>query len=127
MIVLDASAAVLALLNAGDARRSLATDTVAIPHLADSEVVNAVRSQVLRGQIGADDAGAALARWARLGVRRFAVVGLLARIWELRDNLTAYDATYVALAEALACELVTADARLARAPGPRCPVTVVRR
>jgi predicted nucleic acid-binding protein len=82
---------------------------------------------VLRGQIGADDAGAALARWARLGVRRFAVVGLLARVWELRDNLTAYDATYVALAEALACELVTADARLAQAPGPRCRITVVRR
>ena len=52
MIVFDASAAVLALLNAGDARRSLATDIVAVPHLADSEVVNAVRSQVLRGQIG---------------------------------------------------------------------------
>lgn len=127
MIVFDASAAVLALLNAGDARRSLATDTVGVPHLADSEVVNAVRSQVLRGQIGANDAGVALARWAQLGVRRFAVVGLLARIWELRDNLTAYDATYVALAEALACELVTADARLARAPGPRCTITVVRR
>jgi len=127
VIVLDASAAVLGLLNAGDARRSLATETVAVPHLADSEVVNAVRSQVLRGQIGADDASAALARWARLGVRRFAAVGLLARMWELRDNLTGYDATYVALAEALECELVTADARLARAPGPRCTITVVRR
>lgn len=60
-------------------------------------------------------------------MRRFAAVGLLPRIWELRDNLTAYDATYVALAEALACELLPADARLARAPGPTCPVTVVRR
>lgn len=127
MIVLDASAAVLALLNDGDARRSLATETVAVPHLADSEVVNTVRAQLLRGEVGADDAGAALARWARLGLRRFAVVGLLARIWELRDNLTAYDATYVALAEALACQLVTADARLARAPGPTCTITVVRR
>lgn len=127
MIVLDASAAVLALLNDGDARRSLATETVAVPYLADSEVVNTVRARLLRGEVGADDAGAALARWARLGLRRFAVVGLLARIWELRDNLTAYDATYVALAEALACELVTADARLARAPGPTCTITVVRR
>jgi predicted nucleic acid-binding protein len=54
------------------------------------------------------------------------VVGHLPRIWQLRDNLTAYDATYVALAEALSCELVTADARLARAPGPACPITVVR-
>lgn len=127
MIVLDASAAVLGLLNDGDARRSLATESVAVPHLADSEVAQALRAQLLRGDVGADDAGTALAHWARLGLRRFAAVGLLSRIWELRDNLTAYDATYVALAEALACDLVTADARLARAPGPTCPITVVRR
>jgi predicted nucleic acid-binding protein len=127
VIVLDASAAVLGLLNDGDARRSLATRPVAIPHLADAEVVSAMRAQVLRGSVGADDAGDALARWTRLGVRRFPLFGLVPRIWELRDNLTAYDATYVALAEALACELVTADARLARAPGPTCPITVVRR
>jgi len=127
VIVLDASAAVLGLLNDGDARRSLSTQPVAIPHLADAEVVSAMRAQVRRGTVGADDAGAALARWTRLGVRRFAVVGLVSRIWDLRDNLTASDATYVALAEALACELVTADARLARAPGPTCPITVVRR
>ena len=55
------------------------------------------------------------------------MVGLLPRIWELRDNLTAYDATYVALAEGLACDLVTADARLAQAPGPSCAIKVVRR
>lgn len=127
MIVLDASAAVLALLNDGDARRSLATGTVAIPHLADSEVASALRAQVLRGHVGASNAGVALARWASLGLRRLAVVGLLSRIWALRDNLSAYDATYVALAEALACELVTADARLAQAPGPTCAITVVRR
>ncbi len=127
MIVLDASAGVLALLNDGDARPLLATRTVAVPHLADSEVASALRAQVLRGQISAEDARAALGRWAQLGLRRFAAVGLLARIWELRDNLTAYDATYVALAEALGCELVTADARLAQAPGPTCVITVVRR
>ena len=127
MIVLDASAALLALLNDGDARRSLATEAVAVPHLADSEVAHALRGQVLRGRLGAGSAERVLARWARIGVRRFPVVGLLPRIWALRDNLTAYDATYVALAEALACELVTADARLARAPGPACAITVVRR
>lgn len=127
MIVLDASAAILALLNDGDARRSLATEAVAVPHLADSEVAHALRAQVLRGAVGADEAAAALAAWARLGVRRLGVVGLLSRVWELRDNVTAYDATYVALAERLACELVTADARLAQAPGPTCPITVVRR
>lgn len=127
MIVLDASAGVLALLNDGEARRSLASETVAIPHLADSEVTQALRAHVLRGQIGADDARAALDRWMRLGLRRYGAVGLIARLWELRDNLTAYDATYVALAETLACELVTADARLAQAPGPTCAITVVRR
>jgi len=127
VIVVDASAAVLALLNDGNARRLLAEETVAVPHLADSEVAHALRSQVLRGHLGADDAGAVLARWARLGLRRFAVSGLLARIWELRDNVTAHDATYIALAEGLTCELVTADARLAQAPGPRCAITVVRR
>ena len=126
MIVLDASAAVLALLNDGDARRSLASETVAVPHLAEAEVAHALRAHVLRGRVSADHAGAALARWARLGLRRFTVVGLLPRIWELRDNLTAYDATYVALADGLACDLVTADARLAQAPGPSCSIKVVR-
>ena len=127
MIVLDASAAVLALLNDGDARQALAREMTAIPHLADAVVAHALRSQVLRGTVGAADAQTALARWARLGVRRYAVVGLLRRIWELRDNVTAYDASYVALAEALGCHLVTADGRLAQAPGPRCPITVLRR
>ena len=126
MIVLDASAAVLALLNDGDARHSLATEDVAVPHLADSEIAHALRAQVLRSRVDADDAWTALGRWERLGMRRFAAVGLLGRIWDLRDNLTAYDATHVALAEALACDLLTADARLAQAPGPTCPITVVR-
>jgi predicted nucleic acid-binding protein len=57
---------------------------------------------------------------------RVPVVGMLDRIWALRDNLSAYDATYVAVAETLDAPLVTADARLARAPGPTCPITVVR-
>jgi predicted nucleic acid-binding protein len=126
VIVFDASAAVLALVNDGDARRSLATETVAVPHLVDAEVAHALRAQVLRGRVSADDARAGLARWARLGLRRYAAVGLLSRIWELRDNLSAYDATYVALAEASGCDLVTADARLARAPGPKCAIRVVR-
>jgi len=52
---------------------------------------------------------------------------VLDRIWELRDNLSAYDAGYIALAERLGCALVTADARLSRALGIRCPVTVVPR
>ena len=127
MIVLDASAAVLALLNDGDARRTLAREIAAVPHLADSEIAQALRSQVLRGTVGAAVAHTALTHWARLGVRRFPVVGLLDRVWELRDDVTAYDATYVALAEALGYGLLTADARLAQAPGPTCAITVIRR
>lgn len=126
MIVVDASAAVLGLLNDGDSRQALATEDVAIPHLADSEIAHALRAQARRRTVGQGDAERALQRWARLGVRRHAVVGLLPRIWELRDNVTAYDATYVALAEALSCPLLTGDARLAAAPGPRCPMLVVR-
>lgn len=126
MIVVDASAAVLGLLNDGDARRTLRSEAVAVPHLADSEVASALRSQVLRGTVQDVQARGALDRWAQLGMRRFAVSSLLDRVWELRGNLTCYDATYVALAEAIGCELLTADRRLAGAPGPACPITVVR-
>jgi predicted nucleic acid-binding protein len=127
LIVVDASAAVLGMLNDGDARRMLAGEPLAAPHLADSEVAQALRSQVMRGALDIEDARRALRGWSRLGIERFAVTGLLDRVWELRQNITAYDATYVALAEALGCGLVTADARLGGATGPTCTVTVVRR
>ena len=126
MIVVDASAAVLGLLNDGDARSYLADEPFACPHLTDSELVHALRAHVLRGEIAAADAERALGAWARLGMYRVPVVGLLQRIWELRENLGGYDATYVAVAETLDTPLLTADARLARAPGPTCPITVVR-
>jgi predicted nucleic acid-binding protein len=127
VIVIDASAAVLGLLNDGDARATLSEQAMLCPHLADAEVAYALRSQVLRGAVDSSAAERALDVWARLGLQRIGVSGLLARIWQLRDNLSAYDATYVAVAEAFEVPLVTADARLARAPGPRCPITVVRR
>lgn len=127
MIVMDASAIVFGLLNDGDARRTLASAAIAVPHLADPEVAHALRSQVLRGAASDADAHTALDRWSRLGIRRFSAVGLLGRVWELRHNLTAYDATYVALAETIGCDLVTGDRRLAAAPGPACPITVIRR
>jgi predicted nucleic acid-binding protein len=126
VIVVDASAAVLGLLNDGDSRQVLGAEDVSVPHLVDSEIAQALRAQVRRGKVDPGDAGRALARWAELGVRRHPAVGLLPRIWGLRDNVTAYDATYVALAEALGCPLLTGDARLAAAPGPRCPMMVVR-
>jgi predicted nucleic acid-binding protein len=126
VIVVDASAAVLGLLNDGDARAFLANEPFACPHLADSEIVHALRGTVRSGDVDMADAEKALETWARLGMERVPIVGLLARIWELRENLTAYDATYVAVAEGLGVPLVTADGRIARAPGPTCPITVVR-
>lgn len=125
MIVMDASAAILGLLNNGETRSMLQQSAVVCPHLADSEVTHALRSQVIRGVLDVGDAWRAIDTWGRLGIERIGVRGLLPRVWELRENLSAYDATYIALAEALEAPLVTADSRLARARGPRCPITVV--
>jgi predicted nucleic acid-binding protein len=127
VIVVDASAAVSALLNAGPARQALATERTCVPHLIDSEVANALRRGVAASRIDSGDAWAALDRWRQLGLSRYAVFPLLGRIWELRENLSAYDASYVALAESLVCTLLTADARLGWSPGLRCPVKVVPR
>lgn len=125
MIVADASAAVSALLNAGAARRALGDEQVHAPHLIDAEVANALRRQVAARRLGAGAAWTALDAWRQLGMTRYPVVGLLARVWELRHNVSAYDASYIALAEHLRCPLVTADARLGRARGSRCTVTIV--
>lgn len=127
MIVVDASAAVLALLADGEARARLAHEPFAVPHLIDAEIANAFRMQVRRGAIDSRDAARAVDVWAQLGMHRVDAVGMLPRIWELRENLTAYDATYVAVAEALDAELVTADLRLTRAPGLLCTTSFVGR
>lgn len=127
MIVIDASAALSALLNAGPARRALAGARLHAPHLIDSEIANGLRRRVTARQIDADTAWTALNIWRRLGMTRYAVFSLLDRVWELRENMSAYDASYVALAELLGCSLLTADGRLGRAPGVRCAVTVVPR
>lgn len=127
MIVVDASAALAALLNAGAARRKLAEEQLHVPHLVDSEVASGLRRRVAAGQVREETARAALGSWRRLGATRYPVVGLLGRVWELRANVSAYDASYVALAEFLDCALLTADARLSRAPGIRSAVTVVPR
>lgn len=127
MIVLDASAALSGLLNAGPARESLAGEQLHAPHLVDSEVASGLRRHVASHRIAADEGWAALDAWRRLGLTRYPMHGLLERVWDLRENLSAYDADYVALAESLGCFLVTADARISRAPGARCPITVVPR
>ena len=127
MIVVDASAALAALLNAGPARRALGSDQVHVPHLIDSEIANGLRRAVAGGRVRADEGWAALDAWWHLGVARYPVVRILDRVWELRTNLPAYDASYVALAEQLDCALLTADRRLSRAPRVRCTITVVPR
>jgi predicted nucleic acid-binding protein len=124
MIVVDASAALSALLNDGPARRLLGTERLHTPHLVDSEIASGLRRRVGANELSADGGWDALNTWRRLAMTRYSMRGLLERIWELRDNVSAYDASYVALAESLECELVTADARLSRAARIGCPVTV---
>lgn len=123
----DASAGLSALLNAGPARRALADEQVHVPHLADAEVASVLRRKVAAGELDAPAGWTALDTWRRLGMSRHPMVALLERMWALRDNLSPYDASYVALAELLGCALLTADGRLARAPGTHCPITVVPR
>jgi len=127
VIVVDASAAIAALLNNGPARAALASESVHVPHIIDPEIANGLRGLVASGKIRAKSGAVSLTTWQRLGVARYPIVGILDRVWSLRHNLSAYDASYVALAEALQCSLVTADGRLARASGVRCPITTVPR
>ena len=127
MIVVDASAALSALQNDGAARRAMGSQQLHVPHLVDSEVASGLRRRVAARELEPDAGWAALALWRQLGMTRHPAFALLDRVWELRANLSAYDACYVALAESLDCSLLTADARLSRAPGIRCPITVVPR
>ena len=130
MIVLDASVVVEWLL-----RRPLA-DAVAerlhrpgetrhVPHLLSVEVAQVIRRLVLRGEAAAERGAAALTDLADFGVERYPHEPFLPRMWELRDNLSAYDAVYVALAEVLDAPLVTLDAGLLRAPAHRAAVDLV--
>ena len=88
-----------------------------VPHLADIEVAQALRRYVRDGELSAADAADALESLRALDLQRHAHEPLLDRVWSLRQNLSAYDAVYVALAEVLGTRLLTCDGRLARAPG----------
>jgi len=96
LIVVDASAALSPVLNAGAARRTLTSERLRAPRLIDSEVANGLRRRVAAQQLNAADGWRALDAWRRLGMTRYPVFGFLDRVWELRDTLTAYDASYVA-------------------------------
>ena len=130
MIVLDASALVELVLDT--ATGELVAERIAdpaeglhVPHLADIEVVQALRRYVREGEIDADAAQAALEDLRELDLQRHAHEPLLDRVWKLRKNLTAYDAVYVALAEVLDSVLLTCDRRLSQAPGMSRRVALV--
>jgi predicted nucleic acid-binding protein len=91
-----------------------------------SLVASVLRGQATAGALDAGRAGLALDDLAAAPIERAPHPPLLRRCWELRENLTAYDAACVALAEALEVRLLTGDRRLARAPGPRCQIEVLR-
>jgi predicted nucleic acid-binding protein len=107
-------------------RRRIAAEDCHAPHLIDAELGSALRRRVLRGELAVSDAEAALADSASLINERHEMTGSLAAdAWSLRDTLSFYDALYVALAAALCAPLLTADARLAAAPGLPCAVDVL--
>jgi predicted nucleic acid-binding protein len=123
-LVVDASTVAAALVDAGPAGRWAAfvfgRDDLAAPHLMPVEVANFLRRSVLAGDLSADAASLAHRDLVDLRVELYPYEPHGNRVWELRGNLTAYDAWYVALAEAVDAPLVTLDARIARASGPRC-------
>jgi predicted nucleic acid-binding protein len=129
VIVVDCAAVVDALtrVEGSDRLRSrLATQDLHAPTLLDYEVVSALRRLVRRGALSADRAAEALADYDDVALARWSADDALRRrAWALRENLSPYDAAYVALAEALDCPLVTRDARLARAPGHDARVEVL--
>jgi predicted nucleic acid-binding protein len=130
VIVVDASVLANALgddHHAGDAARQALADAgeLTLPDLADVETVAVLRKRWLAGDVTDQRLEAAVADLSDLPARRYPAGPLLPRVVELRHNVSAYDAVYVALAELLDCDLVTADRRLTTATGPRCTFLLV--
>lgn len=133
MIVLDASAAVDWLLQTPAGQRieqriyagpGVQTETLHTIHLLDVEFVQVMRRLVRDGTLAPKRAAEAIEDLTALRITRYAPVLLLNRIWRLRQNLSAYDAAYVALAEELKAPLITRDKRIAAAPGHAAAVEV---
>ena len=130
MIVVDASAVlelVLGLSHGSEVASRIEEpgETLHAPYLLTAEVAQVVRRYELRGEVDTDRAVAALADAADLDVNYYDHLPLLARVWELRRNLTAYDALYVSLAEALGAPLLTTDGALGEVPGIRTDVELL--
>ena len=130
MIVVDASALLEFLLQTPlgtrvEARLFRDGAELHSPHLIDIEVTQGLRRLVRSGEVSTERAAEAIADLVDVDLHRHAHSDLLMRVWKLRDNITAYDAVYVALAEALGATVVTCDAPLAKAPGHRARVEAV--
>jgi predicted nucleic acid-binding protein len=131
LIVVDASVLANVVGDDGvDGRRARTeirrADDVAAPDLVDVETVAVLRKRWLAGTISHRRFTAALDDLEALDVDRYPMLPFMRRAYDLRANVTAYDAAYVALAEILGYELLTADGRLANAPGPRCPIRLLQ-
>jgi len=126
--VFDASATVAALLDDGTEGRwceeELLTGDLVAPHLMPVEAANIIRRTEARRAVDTSEATVALRDLRLLDVELVPFDAVADRAWELRRNLTIYDACYVATAELFGCRLVTLDRRLAKAPGLRCEVAV---
>jgi predicted nucleic acid-binding protein len=131
LIVIDASVLANVIGDNGDdgdlARSEFrSADDVAAPDLVDVETVAVLRKRWIAGSITARRFGSAITDLESIAIVRYPTLALMWRAYELRDNVTAYDAAYVALAETLECELLTGDGRLGDAPGPRCSIRVLQ-
>ena len=130
MIVVDASALLEFLLQTSlgarvEARLFREDDELLAPHLVDVEITQGLRRLVRTGEVSSVRADEAIADLTDLDLHRYPHLDLLGRVWKLRDNISAYDAVYVALAEAIAAPIVTCDAPLAKAPGHRARIELI--
>ena len=130
MIVVDASALLEFLLQTPlgarvEVRLFRDEDELHAPHLVDVEVVQGLRRLVWTGEVSPGRAEEAIADLTDLDLHRHSHLDLLGRAWKLRDNISAYDAMYVVLAEAIEAPIITCDSPLAKTPGHRARIELV--
>lgn len=130
MIVVDASLALAVLFRTpagvvGERELFAPGETLHAPHVIDVEIAQVLRRYARTSQIAPARLAAALSDWTAFRVTRYPHDWMLGRIWALRDNITAYDAAYIALAEAMDAPLLTCDARLTAAPGHTAKVRLI--